>query len=426
VIVVAKAVKLPTNDPLLKDSLPPNYSFLVESKAQAIIEPALMWLCHSFPPIRGQWRKTTVSNAAYDLCDWWRFLEGLQRAWTDVSEPDLCSYRDERMSLISTHTHEHLDTETIRHRMLTVIAFYRWAQAEGYYSGPPLGQPATRDRIQSLDSNPFAHLGSRRPGVTYHSVPRSKASSDDQVRPLTTTEWRAITQELGPLPSENDPRPSRDRLTAEMSIFAGPRVEEVCSISLAQILALPDNDPDPDAVVALHLTKTKGGRPRKILIPMHLVRELIRYTENEREECLTTGRRFGLRNASEALFVNGVDSRHNAGKPVHPQTISLNFHKAVLRAGFASTVQKHDPLTGEDYADLEANHSFHDLRHTFACLLYEAERYAGNPEPWKTVQARLGHRHLQTTVDTYLRVVDTFRTEVNATVYRFIRSWVSA
>jgi integrase len=424
--VVAKAVKLPTDDPLLKDSLPPNYSFLVESTAQAIIEPALMWLCHSFPPIRGQWRKATVSNAAYDLCDWWRFLDGLNRAWTDASEPDLCSYRDERMSLISARTHEHLNTETIRHRMLTVIAFYRWAQAAGHYSGPPLGQPDIRDRIQSLDSAPLAHLGSRRTSITYHSVPRSIVSPDDHVRPMTTTQYRAITHELGPLPSEHDPRPSRDRLAAEISIFAGPRVEEVSAISLTQVLSLPDNDADPDSVVALNLTKTKGGRPRKILIPMHLVSELFQYAHNEREECLATGRRFGLRNSPEAFFLNGVDSRHNAGRPVHPQTISLNFHKAVLRAGLASPVRKHDPITGEAHSVLAANHSFHDLRHTFACLLYEAERYTGNPEPWKTVQARLGHRHLQTTLDTYLRVVDIFRAEVNATVYRFIRSWGGA
>jgi len=124
VIVVANAVGLPTDDPFRRDSLPAGYRFLVQVSTQTIIEPALLWLCHCFPPIRGRWRKITVSNAAYNLCDWWRFLENLNLTWTDVTEPDLISYGNESMSLVSARTHEHLDIETIRHRMRTVIAFY--------------------------------------------------------------------------------------------------------------------------------------------------------------------------------------------------------------------------------------------------------------------------------------------------------------
>ena len=50
----------------------------------------------------------------------------------------------------------------------------------------------------------------------------------------------------------------------------------------------------------------------------------------------------------------------------------------------------------------------HDLRHTAAVLIYYAESATGNPEPWKKVQTPLGHKNLQTTIDTYLHHVEIF------------------
>jgi integrase/recombinase XerC len=88
-------------------------------------------------------------------------------------------------------------------------------------------------------------------------------------------------------------------------------------------------------------------------------------------------------------------------------------------------VPKIDPDSGEAYGLKLAAHSFHDLRHTFACWLYHAERKSGNSEPWKVVQARLGHKYLSTTMDTYLRVVDEYRFEVNSNVYKFLRRLAS-
>lgn len=418
---VVRSVALPVNDPLTRDSLPPDFRFLICSETQTVIEPALLWLSANFSPNRGRWHKTSVSNAAYALCDWWRFLDRQHKEWTDVSESDLDSYRDESMALISPRTHEHLCVETIRQRMLTVIAFYRWALAEGHFSGPALGQVEPHRRFERLDSDALSHIGTRSDNSAYRALPRSNASPDDHVHPLAMTNWRKIAQELGPLPSENDLRPSRDRLAAEMALFAGPRVEEISYLILPQILSLPINDAKPDSVVAIRLTKTKGDRPRNILVPVHLVLELIRYIDTERQDCLAAGRRYGLRNSPQALFLNGVDARHNAGKPASSKTLSLGFHNAVVRAGFISKLLKQDPASGDKYFAPSADHTFHDLRHTFACLLYEAEVRRGNPEPWKVVQGRLGHKNLQTTLDTYLRVVDIFRADVHANVYRFIR-----
>jgi len=178
---------------------------------------------------------------------------------------------------------------------------------------------------------------------------------------------------------------------------------------------------EPHAALRLRVVRTKGLRPRWVLIPTHLVLELRRYIDGERAECIAVGRRHGLRANPESLFVNGNASRHDAGKPIRAETLSRAFTAAVRTAGLTRSVTKTDPETGALYQSAEAAHTFHDARHTFAAWMYHAERAGGNAEPWKIVQARLGHRQLATTLNTYLRVVDDYRTEVNLNVYRFLR-----
>jgi len=65
-------------------------------------------------------------------------------------------------------------------------------------------------------------------------------------------------------------------------------------------------------------------------------------------------------------------------------------------------------VEGKSVNSKKAMHCVHDLRHTYAVLTYHAEVMNGNVEPWKKIQAQLGHKSLQTTIDTYLRYVSVF------------------
>jgi hypothetical protein len=60
------------------------------------------------------------------------------------------------------------------------------------------------------------------------------------------------------------------------------------------------------------------------------------------------------------------------------------------------------------------------LRHTFAIQFYLGQRKAGVAEPWKLLQARLGHANLSTTMDTYVRLVDEFSETVTNAVVDFL------
>ena len=423
-ITVDRSIGLPRDDPFAGDSLPPGYAFLVDDETHCVIEPALLWLCHRYPPARGMWRPTTVANAAYDLCDWWQYLAHARKAWDIVDESDLIAYRDSMLHAVSPRTREPYDLRTIRRRMGMVISLYRWATEKGYYSGGSLDQQEVRKVVRPIDANPLAHTA---PSVSVcqlsRVLPPSTRSTDDRVHPLSSNEWALVSRTLGPLPSEQetDGRPSRDRLAAETSLWTGLRVDEIAGLTINQILDLKPDPMEPHAALRLRVVRTKGLRPRSVLIPAHLVLELKRYIDGERAECTAVGRRHGFHANPESLFVNGTASRHDAGKPIRTETLSRAFTAAVRTAGLTHSVTKTDPESGALYQSAEAAHTFHDARHTFAAWLYHAERAGGNAEPWKIVQARLGHRQLATTLNTYLRVVDDYRTEVNLSVYKFLR-----
>ena len=411
------------NPVLAKDRLPVGYSYVVDDELSTPIEPILLWLASAYPPKQGMWRPATVEAAAYDLCDWWRFLGHERRQWDEVTSDDVANYRDGLLNTICVRQKKSYDPKTIGRRLRAVGAFYEWASRRGYFHGEAVSPKTLRMFVRRIDQDALAHTGS----TVYHSVhalvPRQGTDADERVSPLTSTEWRDVASALGPLPSQQGTHAglSRDRLASETSLWTGMRVDEVAGLTVHQILDLSRVALDASTVV-IDLTRTKGLRKRKVLLPQHLVTELIAYIDGERAEAVTVGRRYGLKKAPAALFLNGSTARNHAGKPAQPYTLSEAFRRAVEAVGLTRRVERVDPDTRNEFISDVPAHTFHDLRHTFAVFLYQAEVASGNVEPWKIVQARLGHKHLKTTTDIYLRIVDIFRIKANDAVYRFLRT----
>ena len=334
---------------------------------------------------------------------------------------------------ISPRTFEEYKTETIRGRRTSVRRFYGWARKIGWYAGGleeasevrEVYLPADRDALVHL------HLGQRQISID-PGAPRSSARPGEKVRPLiggngNNASFPHVAKHLGPLPSErraDDPTPSRDRLAAELSVSTGLRVDEVAKLTIFQILGLPV-DGDPERFTTMHVRKTKRLVERDVNVPNYLIPDLDAYIDGERNECLAVARRYWLKRKSDepkALFVNGVDARQSAGKPVSADTLSGAFRRAVIKAGLTEWVAKTDPGTGEVREVLVPRHRYHDLRHTYALWTYHALVEQGTSEPWKIIQSLLGHAHLSTTLDTYLRIVNVEKARTADSAYEVMRS----
>jgi integrase len=434
-LIVEFAAALPDGNPLRTVALPRGFPFLIDDDTHELIEPALLFLVDAYLTKTGFWNRNTTKRAAYDLLDWWRFLDHQGRPWDLADGGDLDAYRDSMIGQISLRTHEEYRTETIRARRTLVNRFYAWAHKRGLCDGKLQDETEIREVYLSADRDRLAHIhsGTRRIAVD-PGTPRSTARPGEKVRPLISGDpknpsFPRIARHLGPLPSErgaDDPTPSRDRLAAELSVSTGLRVDEAAKLTIFQILDLPDGG-DPERFTTMHVTRTKRLVERDVNVPNYLIPDLHAYIDGERRECVVVARRYWLKKKSDepkVLFVNGVDAHQNAGKPVSADTLSGAFRRAVIRAGLTEWITKTDPDTGAARQVLVPRHRYHDLRHTYALWTYHALVEQGISEPWKIIQSLLGHAHLSTTLDTYLRVVNVEKARTADGAYEVMRSMI--
>lgn len=434
------ALVLPNSTPFFlsaddrKFALPPGFPFLIDGDTSEVIEPVLLWLLSvHFPRGREKWVKNTAMAHCNDLKDFWQYINAADIAWDAVEEADLADYRDRMQVIISWKTHEPLSDQTIRRRLVHVGAFYDWARKAKFYHGAEFSTREVR-RLRRIDDDALAHTRRGKRTILQPAfLPSSRKIDGDQVRPFRRSELRQVFDALGPLPSEReidgqivDHRPSRDRLAAELGHKLGLRIDEVAGLEAYKILDLcPPSweGHDLGPAVVLGLTKTKRLKPRNIELPTQLLRELDLYIRGERAEAVQVAARHGRKRGQVAttLFVNGSRAGPNVGKNITDDTIHDAFHRAVMEAGVIEHVTKTNPGTGEQRLEIEARHSFHDLRHTFAVETYQREKHRGNNEPWKVVQARLGHSSLATTLKYYLKISDVFEAVVSDRMASFGR-----
>ena len=410
--------------------MPDGFLFLVDDDTGRIVEPVLLYLADRFIARRGIARPATLQAAVYNLKDWWSFLTEFGKVWNDVSTEDLRFYRDAMLQTVSPKTHQPYDVGTVRRRLSTVLQFYEWAGREGFFR-ENLNEVSVRKIVRPMDRDALAHLHSNSDKIELSDLlPKPHGGIDDAVRPFTETEYRAVAHLLGPLPPEKgrtatDSRPTRDRLIAELSVNTGMRRDEVSSLTLWQILDLRPNPSHPFLALKLLITQTKGLRPRNVFMPSWLAMALLWYIDHERKPALQTAQAHWLKGKDKepvALFLNGPEARRHAGKPIQNGVIDAHFRQAVIAAGLTRSIQKTHPETGKRYVGQEPRHVFHDLRHTFATWLYWFEKSQGNPEPWKKIQARLGHKDLGTTTGLYLRTVADFEAQVTDTTMKFFEA----
>ncbi len=439
-ITLWKAHELPGNDPLSKFALPEGFPFLVVENDEniEIQEHVLLYLHEKFVRGKGRrgWKKNTAEAYAYDLRDWFAFLEVCEdesdengkvgKAWDAATEDDYIDYRDALQDAVSPHTRQYLADSTIRRRQSTVANFYKQAQIQGWYVGPFLKtSELKKGRIRPPDKDAMVHLRASRDTIRQVSTYAEEIGETGVVNPLNTVEWRLIQRVLGSLPSEPKEhlRPSRDRLACEFSLTTGLRVDEVASLTVNQILKLNTDylylseEDREHGYLKLYITKTKRLKPRNVLVPCYLIPELVHYIDKERKAAVTVRKAYSSKDGKkykepDCLFINHANPMQYAGNAIQPASLSHAFRQACKTAGVMKTVQEIHAIEDDDGNETKvsvlrraAAHCYHDLRHTFAVTMYSNEVENKNSEPWLPIKELLGHASVETTRDTYLKVV---------------------
>jgi len=399
------ATKLPPQDKALKSTaLPLGFPILLDTTGMEICEPILLFMrATQLKAKYPQGFPSSTVGIAQDLRDWFEYLDGLSISWFDARRIHIENYRNLLENTASPISLKAYAIPTIRRRLYAIIKFYGWAKDVGLYAfvlEPLVVQSRMARQTQETTQS---HRNARS-----SLLPQAHNPRGEQIRPISSANLQAIFAALGPLPPEDgavpsDPRSVRNRLIAEFSFATGSRRDETRSLTRHQIEGLiteiDSKSFGPNDFVEHHLSRTKGQRGGVILIPVWLVRALHWYIHHERKEAVQAS---GKSRDPRQLFVNHAHAKRNPGGPVTNDTISDMFHQAVMKVGLFTTHRRLYAPTDEEFDIRVGRHRFHDLRHTFAVVLYQCEVAQGKSEPWKLVQLLLRHADLETTISTYL------------------------
>ncbi|QCC02577.1 Site-specific recombinase XerD [Cupriavidus necator] len=366
-------------------------SFFIRTSSQSLVfeEPSLY--LHERIVARGiRTSPHTWAAVAQALKTWFQYLQILKRDWRLASSQDRIDYRDAYMVAISPKTGGKYHASTVKSRMSVIRDFYIYARDAEWYDG---------DIGSNLCGSDFRH---------YRDVDLPKARPNLAIHPLTRQDLRALLQYAGPRATQKmagDQRLSRNRIIFDLGWAVGLRVGEIAALTILQFLALAPDPLAPSADQQLSIVR-KGGKTCAVAIPNWLVSDILAYIEGERAAVLQVTD-IPFRNQPIRLFLSQYGSSRQS-KPISISRMQGIFEEACLGIGRLKIVDCIDPEGANNFFRKRARHSIHDLRHTYAVLTYHAERMSGNPEPWKKIQAQLGHKHLQTTIDIYLAHVEVF------------------
>lgn len=391
------------------------FPFIVDDHDGAIHEPSTLFLLHHFRnkarKLNGRWKAATAEARAYDLKDWFQLVHSSGLDWRQADDDVMNFYVTSMMLVPSVRTGKIVGTSTIGRRLDSIYKFYDWAK--GRFTNAEFDRPSIRAT--------YAH--SEIEGEQGDDEDDAEDEGLGPIRPLMPKEYRKLLEHLGPLPSEieeSDLTSCRCRLTVDLAVHTGLRVDEVAQLTRKKIMALRPDPDRPAGACALQVTLTKRLVPRTVRVPNWLVEELHLYDQRERARCIILARTRWLTNEADIprrFFVNTLASGGDVGKRVLKRSLQDDFRAAVIAADLPTDAD----APGEEPRRL---HTFHDTRHTFAVWLYAAltrtvdgkPAWWGSDPPWRTVQKQLGHKNEETTTNRYLKFTEGMAADVGDAV----------
>lgn len=410
-------------------TIPRGFPFVIDNISGAIAELIFFYLYEGhYKEKAWVFVENKLSSYAFDCKDWLIFLDAFGIVWHQATVDDLESYIGVMNATVSPTSGEEYRNATPRRRVSTIEGLYKWAREKKLYDGP---LPLKALLLQAVKEGNDGGVESRR------KIYVSKiAEEDEPVRVMEIEQARSIMNSLGRLPSDFlksreegtfdsvdeeiqelgfDVGSSRDRLAGEYALNSGLRISEIRNLSYRLFEKFDSNLLADNRNYKIRIVG-KGRKPRKVDVPGWLIKETLVYIAYERR---LIAEKINIATSSDALIINPTFTHQHAGKRVSVRTLERRFAKACIDVGQcqfeerASIRQRGIRVEKKAFEKQFPLFVFHDLRHTYAVWTYYARKKAGDSEPWLYIQARLGHAHLTTTMDTYLKAAGDFEAAVS-------------
>jgi integrase len=389
----------------------PSFFLVGDSHVSLFEEPT--WFVFKKYVQRGSTPSVNTWNAvAHDLKTWFQFLLAINVDWREATEAHRRTFADAYAQAVSSNGREYSEI-TINRRLSTVLAFYRFAQEQRWCSGM-IGSDVelVERRNLPIDGDMLAHIRSSNWHLREKDPLLLKVGRSDVVRPMQVKELRKLCNHLGPNAADRrgDMRRVRDRLIVDCAIYGGLRLNDVIQkLTTLKFLSLIVESGQELQEFPIIIEKSKGKVTRQATLPGWLILDIQAYIDGERAESVKRGPKG---NKAIQLFLGHANSKV-AGRPISISAVQKMFELACRQCGITEIVPWINHVTGEKQGKEMPKHSYHDLRHNCAVLTYHAEVNAGNLEPWKVVQVKLGHKSVKVTMDTYLAYVSIFGEKQN-------------
>lgn len=394
-----------TDHPALKGGAPA--LFLKTKDKLDLFEESARFLCECYVRSGSTPSRHTWAKAAYGLKSWFQFLQAIDRDWPNASEQDRMDFRDVYLGAISQKTGRAYGASGVRDAMVVVRSFYQHCFNRGAYCGDIGEMPMIAAHLAPSDRDALAHIRSS-VGTSRKDTALPKVRPGVKIHPFMVRDLKNLLRHIGPQAGarDGDERVSRNRLICDLGWVVGLRLNEINTLTTLQFLSLSPDQGVPFVGMALTILHGKGGKTRQVIIPAWLVMDVHAYIEGERAAAMRACKSKPKHPPTRLLL--GHEHSGSAGKSVTNAALQKMFREACLTLGMVDLIEKTDLESGNKFTYRTPKHSIHDLRHSYAVLTYHAERANGNAEPWKKIQAQLGHSNLQTTIDTYLSHVEIF------------------
>lgn len=370
-----------------------------KDQVDPFIEPTI-FLAEKYVGDNGTPSKHTWEGAGYDLLTWFQWCQLKTIDWRDATESDRKQFSDDYLQAQS-------DEKTINRKLTAVRRFYDFARSEGWYRRD-IGSSIEQRQVDNrpIDDDALAHTRSTGGCIKEKDSLLHKVGRKDVVKPLQAKQLRKLLEHVGPTVHDiQDKRQVRDRLICDLGWVSGARLGDVTKLTTLQFLNITV-EPHQQLMEFPLIVEGKKKVTRKVAAPGWLILAVQAYISGERARSEREGKKRGIK-ATTALFLGHATSK-SAGKLITRSAIQKMFALACMKCGITEQIEVIDVATSKKYVKTTPAHSFHDLRHNCAVLTYHAERAQGNPEPWKIVQIKLGHKSLEVTTDIYLAHVSIF------------------